>query len=312
MSLEKRKRRPRSQEELQSVARAYDVRRTNRFTKESINLFESVYRNYARILSNSLFLRFRVPMKLKLNQLYQTTYLNYVMNLSTNTLTTVYTMFPVKGPLCMTFDRQFAFLAIDAVLGGSFSNQAPDREFTEVEKGVLRIVSNAFIEPQEQCWHEYGRVDPAIRSVEFNPVLMQLCPEDESLLIMDFVLEANDVEYPVKIAIPYSSIENLPEVLQLVRHRDQELGAPTKESREQLDYHLKQTSVDCSTLLGRATLSVLQVNQLQVGDIVKLDRKVGEFLDMKVADQVHFKVQPGLAKNTMAVQVMEVVEPKTR
>ncbi len=309
MSIEKRKQRLRSQEEIQRLAKVYDFKRTNRFNKEFVHLFESVYRNYARILSNSLFLRFRIPMKLKLDQLSQVSYLDYVMNLSKDSVTTVYTMFPLKGPFCLTFDSRFCFSAIDSILGGSFTNDAPQREFTDVEKGVLRIVSNTFVSSQEQCYQEYGKVDPCIRSIEFNPVLMQICSDEESMLILDFTLEANEQSYPIKVAIPYGSVENMGEVLQIVRHQEEVSDAPTVESRQQMDSHLKQTHVGCSVLLGQTSLTLQQVEGLKEGHFIKFDRKVGEFLDLKVEDQVRFKVQPGVSGQKMAVQVTEVLKP---
>lgn len=309
MSIEKRKQRLRSQEEIQRLAKVYDFKRTNRFNKEFVHLFESVYRNYARILSNSLFLRFRIPMKLKLDQLSQVSYLDYVMNLSKDSVTTVYTMFPLKGPFCLTFDSRFCFSAIDSILGGSFTNDAPQREFTDVEKGVLRIVSNTFVSPQEQCYQEYGKVDPCIRSIEFNPVLMQICSDEESMLILDFTLEANEQSYPIKVAIPYGSVENMGEVLQIVRHQEGVSDAPTVESRQQMDGHLKQAQVGCSVLLGKTSLTLQQVEGLKEGHFIKFDRKVGEFLDLKVEDQVRFKVQPGVSGQKMAVQVTEVLKP---
>ena len=312
MSIEKRKRRVRSQEEIQRLAKAYDFKRTNRFNKEFVHLFESVYRNYARILSNSLFLRFRIPMKLRLDQMGQISYLDYVMNLSKDSVTTVYSLFPIKGPFLITFDSRFSFLAIDSVLGGSFINEAPEREFTDVEKGVLKIVANAFVKPQEQCYQEYGRVDPAIRSIEFNPVLMQVCSDEESLLILDFTLEANEQEYPIKIAIPYGSIENVSDVLQLVRHQEELSDVPTENSRQQMDAHLKQAQVETSVLLGQARLTLQQVEDLKEGQLIKLDRKVGSFLDLKVENQVRFKGQPGVSGQKMAVQITEVLNALNR
>ena len=308
LSIEGKKRRLRSQEEIQRLAKPFDVRRTNRFNKELIHFFEGVYQNYARILSNSLFLRFRIPMKLRLIQTNQMSYLDYVMGLPKTSVTTVYTLYPVKGPFCLSFDRQFSFLAIDSVLGGSFTNEAPDREFTDVEKGVLRIVSNAFVSPQDQCYQEYGQVNSAIRSIEFNPVLMQILADDESLLILEFTLEANEKEYPIKIAIPHSSVENIQEVLQLAKHQEDQTDAPTEESRQQLGQHLRKTKVEASVLLGTTELTVPQVESFEVGQLIKLNQKVGSLLDLKVENEVRFKVQPGASGQKMAVQVVEVVD----
>lgn len=311
--MEKRRKRAKTQEEMQRLARIYDVKRTNRFNKEYVHFFESIYRNYARLLSNSLFVRFRIPMKLRLAEMSQVSYLEYVMDLPKDSVTTVYTLFPLKGPFCMTFDRCFSFLAVDSLLGGSFINEAPERrEFTDVEKGIIRMAANAFVSPQDQCYSEYGRVDSAIRSIEFNPVLMQICSDDESVLVLDFVLEANEKEFPIKIAIPYGSIENLSEVLQIVRHQEDLLDAPTEESREKLDYHLKQARVESSVILGETKLTLHQLENLKEGQLIKLDRQVGAFLDFKVEDQVRFKVQPGVSGQKMAVQITEILNQPIR
>jgi flagellar motor switch protein FliM len=59
--------------------------------------------------------------------------------------------------------------------------------------------------------------------------------------------------------------------------------------------------------LGRANITVGEMLNINVGDVIQLDQYVKELLDIKIGNQVKFKGAPGIFDNRMAIQIGKIV-----
>ena len=59
--------------------------------------------------------------------------------------------------------------------------------------------------------------------------------------------------------------------------------------------------------LGHTVLSVSDVLQLSVGDVVKLDEVLGDPLDVRIGNMVKFKAVPGTSNGNYAAEISEII-----
>jgi len=76
---------------------------------------------------------------------------------------------------------------------------------------------------------------------------------------------------------------------------------------------LPPTSVDRVSLpvvveLGKATISLKELLSLEVGDVVVLDKRVGEPLNILVGKKVKMKGMPGRSGRRLAIKITELEE----
>ncbi|MGB4176525.1 MAG: FliM/FliN family flagellar motor switch protein, partial [Halanaerobiales bacterium] len=72
---------------------------------------------------------------------------------------------------------------------------------------------------------------------------------------------------------------------------------------------IKRTSLDLYAELGGAELTVSELLYLQPGDVIRLDRKSSDNIDIRIGNRVKFKGIPGKHNKHLAIKIMEVVEP---
>lgn len=304
----------RTTEELEALAKRYDFSSTNRFSKELLTFFENWATNYSRLLSNTLSLRLSTTMKIHLEAMTQLTYGSYMEHYSSDLISVIYNLPPLKGSFLINFDRTFASLSIDSILGGSFEGTGTLIEITDVEKALIETVTTYFLDAQEKAWSEYERVTQKVRSVELNPSMMQLVPDNETILVLDFVIEAIHHRFPFKLIIPHQSIENVVEKIVSRHDRNQLVMDVPNEVLENLDEEIDQMKVRVAVELGSASLSLDVLEQIKVGNMVKLDRKLNGLLDVRVVDgngelqTCLFRVQPVAIGKQLAVQIVDVVK----
>jgi flagellar motor switch protein FliM len=69
---------------------------------------------------------------------------------------------------------------------------------------------------------------------------------------------------------------------------------------------INRALVPVSAELGKSSITVIDFINLQVGDIIKLDRNVEDELDIYVGNIVKFKALPGSTNNSYAVKITEI------
>jgi flagellar motor switch protein FliM len=81
-------------------------------------------------------------------------------------------------------------------------------------------------------------------------------------------------------------------------------GQSYSDTVEALINHAK---IPVKAVLGNSTLTVADFSQLQVGDIVRLDTKVDQELDVFVGDIKKFQALPGASGKDYAVRVTQII-----
>ena len=67
----------------------------------------------------------------------------------------------------------------------------------------------------------------------------------------------------------------------------------------------------CVTILGTSKINVQDFVNLQLGDIIRLDRKVDDELEVYVGNIKKFKALPGYSDNKYAVRVTEILREES-
>ena len=80
-----------------------------------------------------------------------------------------------------------------------------------------------------------------------------------------------------------------------------------EEYKESLEGLISRVNVPIKALLGKSTVSVKDFSTLQGGDIIRLDSKVEEELDIYVGNIRKFTAVPGASGNQYAVRVTSVI-----
>lgn len=70
---------------------------------------------------------------------------------------------------------------------------------------------------------------------------------------------------------------------------------------------MKRADVPITAVLGNSTINVSDFASLQVGDIIRLDKKVNDELDIYVGDIKKFEALPGTVGKDYAVRLTSIL-----
>jgi flagellar motor switch protein FliM len=291
------------------IVKPYDFRRPNKFSKEQITTLSTIYENYSRIVSNYLSSLVRSTVKMKGVSIEQVTYEEFIRSIPNPTLLLNFKMPPLGGILLLEINPQFAFQIIELLCGGGKpARQMAVRELSDIELSIIQDMLKQVLNSMKEAWRDVIEVNPVLESLESNPQLNQTMSPTEPVALMTFVAEVSGIQSFVNLCIPYLSIEKIVDKLDMQYWFQKENMQESKEYASVLKYRILSAKVNLSVLMGRAQISVEDFLTMSEGDVLPLDQFTNEPMYMYIEDKLHFKVQPGLYKGKLAVQVVEIVE----
>ncbi|WP_373898279.1 flagellar motor switch protein FliM [Haloimpatiens sp. FM7315] len=287
----------------------YDFRSPQKFSKDHIRTLELVHDNYSRIISSYLSAQLRTNIKVKIMSVQQITYEEFVHSMPNPTILTIFRMQPLSGSILYECNPEFVFRVLDILLGGTGMKEFKMREFTDIDKNIIKKVTEGLISHLKLAWEEILDVmDPEIEALETNPALNQTLAPNEPVALITFSVEIGTSNSFINICIPYLSIEKVLDKLVVQYWFKESNEEILKESRDKLKNRLNVVDVELLAKLGKVDLTVDDFLKLTVGDIITLDRKIDEPIDILVGENTYYYAKAGIVGKNRGIQIIDIRE----
>lgn len=293
----------------------YDFLSPKKFTREQIKLLENIFESFSRMFSLTLSGMLRMNCQSEVVQVEEEEYREFSNALSDSVLVGVIGMnskehgFEDKQIL-MEMSRPISFSILDRMLGGSGLGYAIDRNYTEIEISLLEYLFQHITPLLKDAWGSYIDVDHTMDMIETNSQLIQFIQPDESVAIVVVEVTLNDLKGNINICLPSSSLE---EILKIFDSKYVKVNkkADPKEEKHRKDLilgTLKDTPLTVSAVLGKADVTLQDLVNLQVGDIIPLNSPVeGDSIVLNVEKLQWFAGTVGSKKKNYAVKIGKVL-----
>lgn len=273
---------------------SYDFKHPNRVSKDQIRNLEGIHDNFAGHLGSSLSTITRAMVDMHLVSVDQITYSEFLMSLANPSCTFTVDIDPLQGACIIDFNPTLCFLFIDRMFGGVGKILETDRELTGIEKSVMVRIANNVFEELGAAWTHIESLEFKQIGFETNPQFVQIIPPGETVIVISFQMKMLGSSGLLTICYPYVTLE--PVVDKLTAQQWSEAGnrSDMEDNREQMEDSLQNVDMELTATLGDAALTVNEFLKLRVGDVVTIDRKSDEAMDISVNSRAKFLARPGL------------------
>jgi len=295
-------------EEEKHRIKLYDFRSPQKFSKDHLRTLELIHDNYGRIISSYLSAQLRSNVKVKIESIQQITYEEFIHSIPNPTILTIFKMPPLSGSILFETNPQFSFQVIDILLGGMGVRKFKFKEFSDIDKNILRNVNSGLIANLKLAWEDVLEVFPEIETLETNPALNQTLAPNEPVALITFSVEMGNNSTFINICIPYLSIEKVLDKLVVqywFRENDEEI---VNESRNKLKDRLNIVSVPITGMLGSTNITVNEFLQLMEGDVITLDNASDSPIKVFVEQQLCYTGKPGIIGKNKGIQILDIID----
>lgn len=295
-------------EESEKKIRVYDFKRAVRFSKDHIRSLTRIHENFARYLTTYFSAQLRTFVQISVVQVEQLPYDEFIRSIPKMTILNIFEAEPLEGRMVLEVNPNVAFAMLDRLLGGA--GYAPNKitNLTEIETTVMeRIFSRAFDSLQE-AWKTIIDISPCLEALETNPQFMQIVSPNETIALISLSTKIGDTTGMINLCIPHVVIEPIMSKLS-VHH----WFVSQKKARDEQDVHALEQNIHRAKLpvvaeLGTSEITVQELLNLNVDDVITLNKPAENALHIKVGDRLKFLGTPGQMKGKIAVQISEVIE----
>lgn len=285
----------------------YDFTRPSKFSKEHLRTLEIIFEHYGRLLSTNLPVYLRKNIQVDVVNSEAVTYSEFSNSLSNPVLLGIVNFAPLKGSVIIEMASNLGYAMVDRMLGGMGQPLDKTRDFSEIELLIIERLINVCVNLLREPWINVIELNPRLERIETNSQFAQIISPTEMIAIVTINVKIGDVEGLMNICLPYLTLESVMDKL------NTKYWFSTMQDRDQLQYVetieslISKAAIPVKTILGNSTISVNDLVNLQVGDIIRLDSKVDDELSVYVGNINKFKALPGASGDCYAVRITSIV-----
>jgi len=285
----------------------HDFRKPNKFAKDHLRTLEIIHENYARLITNFLSGYLRALVQVEVISVEELSYYEFNNSISNPAVLGIVDFTPLSGTVLVELAPNIVFALIDRILGGKGSSTQKIREYTEIELAIIERILTQLLNLMREPWENVTQIKPKLDKIETNAQFAQIISPNEMIALITLSCKIGEIEGMINICIPYPVLENVITKLSTKFWFSMREKAATEESKETLEKKIEGTIVPIRVVLGRAELTVGEVAEIQIGDVVQLDTNVNRDLAVYVGDIYKFNARPGVKKNRVSVKVTGVI-----
>lgn len=294
-------------EETQKRVKAYDFKRATRFSKDHIRSLTRIHENFARYLTTYFSAQLRTFVQINVVQVEQLPYDEFIRSIPKMTILNIFEAEPLEGRMVLEVHPNVAFAMLDRMLGGPGNSPVKINSLTEIETIVMeRIFSRAFDSLQE-AWKTVIDISPRLETLETNPQFMQIVSPNETIALISLTTKIGDTTGMINLCIPHVVIEPIMPRLSVHHQFLSQRKSRAPEEEETLKARVNKARLPIIAELGTSVINVREFLNLNVGDVITLNKEVDQGLDIKVGEKLKFIGSPGTIKDRLAVQITEIV-----
>lgn len=285
----------------------YDFARPAKFSKEHLRTMEIIFEHYGRLLSTNLPVYLRKNIQVEVMNSEAVTYSEFSNALSNPVILGIVNFAPLQGNIIVELASNLGYAMVDRMLGGAGIPLERTRDFSEIELLIIERIMNVCINLLREPWENVVDIHPRLERIETNSQFAQIISPSEMIAIITINLKIGDVEGLMNVCLPYMTLEDVMDKLNTKYWYSTMQERDEKGYMDAIEAMISKAPMPVKAVLGNSSISVNDFINLQVGDIIRLDTKVNEELQVYVGNIKKFTALPGASGEKYAVRVTSVI-----
>lgn len=285
----------------------YDFARPAKFSKEHLRTLEIIFEHYGRLLSTNLPVYLRKAIQVEVMNSEAVSYSEFSNALSNPVLLGIINFAPLKGNIILEIASNLGYAMVDRMLGGEGEPLEKTREFSEIELLIIKRILTVCVNLLHEPWENVVDIHPRLERIETNSQFAQIISPSEMIAIVTINIKIGDVEGLMNVCLPYLTLEDIMDKLNTKYWYSTMQDKDEQQYVDAIETLISKAPIPMKAVLGNSTISVSDFSGLQVGDIIRLDTKVNQELDVFVGNIKKFTALPGSSGDKYAVRITSVI-----
>jgi len=295
-------------QETSKQVRPYNFWSPDRFSKDQMRAVELVHEDLAERLSSTLPPYLHSELRLRVVHIEQGRFDDFMRDLSPSSLYHLVNLDPLPGRIVITVSSEISWVVLGRMLGGNTTDGAAGSgPITEIGQSLMNVVVGYMLNDIKAAWGKVVTLEPHVEDSTTNHHWVQMIMGNARVMLVTFELAIGPVTGTMSIYLPFAMLKPIAEVLNphaWIAGREE--NKVDNQSREIAMESLSRIALPFRVILGSAELTIGDLSNLSPGDVIRLDSRVDQDLEVRISGRARFRARAGKQGRRMAVQIVSV------
>lgn len=284
----------------------------HRIVRGEMPTLEVVHERFARLLRTGLTQMVRRSVEVNVIDHEQMKYGDFSRSIPVPASLHVMKMPPLKGQALLVLPGKLIYTLLDIFFGGSgdSSEKGTARDFTLIEQRIIADLIGVIDKNYSEAWRPVYSLEVELASSETNLRFINVAKLNDVVTQVDYEILIDENRCAMTICIPYRTIEPIKDTLK--GSVISESLDPESSWAEPLTEHLMEAVVEVKAMLGSSTITVQELLNLKIGDVIQLEEDYEHPLELLIEGVTKFWGVGGSHKCVRAVQITGVEDEGER
>jgi flagellar motor switch protein FliM len=291
----------------------YDFKRPERVSKDQMRALEGIHEGFARNFGAALSAFLRTIVEVRIGDTEQLTYSEFIHSLPNPTCFNLLNMKPWDGQVCLELSPLIIFPIIDRLLGGAnVDTFIPQRALTTIEQRLVGRITDRALKLLGDAWGSLGVQGFELAQSESNPHLVQVVAPNEVVVVVTLELRMSGKSGTMCLCVPFTTLEPILDKLATqswLSYRKRDTGINHK---GRISESIQGAAVNLQAFLAQTTISMGQLMNMQVGDIIQTEKLANADLVVQVEGKNKFAGRLGQFRGNRAIRVIRQATQEER
>ncbi len=282
----------------------FDFRLPNRISKNQLRTMRNIHENFAESFSSFMVSKLQTIVNINIISVDQIYYSEYVLSVSNPSFVYTFDIVDTDIKAILEISPEFGFTLVERLLGGSGSTQKSTETITAIEEKVMDVVVDRVMLDLKKSWAAFASYDFKVDKFEPNIDFAQITSPNESVLIIAFEVVLEEKRYLMNFCFATYAFDSVMAKLTSQSHssiRPYKYRGTT--AQEIIAQNLKLSAIPVTVEFGRSKITFNELTNLEVGDIIKLDKKIEKENIISFAGKPLYAGRPGVMNNKKAIKI---------
>jgi len=292
----------------EKIANVYDFKHPNRVSKDQLRTLQSIHEAFGKMFNAYLAVRLRTIVDINLISVDQLQYSEFILSISDPSCIYIYRIEELNGVGILEISPNLVLFIVDRLFGGKGGAAAEEaRVITSIEQIVMKKIIEKAMENIATAWQQVAPLTFILEGFESNPDVVQIAPPGETVITISLEIKIQDASSLMNICYPYLTLEDVITKLNVQHFVSMTKKEVSEKETETINERLKLSSLPVTSYLGKTSITLKDLLGLKVGDVVKLDKRVSDFLEIDIGGSKKFLGKPGISGKRKAIKIVRPI-----
>ncbi len=298
--------RPKTEDGKKSI-QPYNFWSPARFSKEQMRAVELVHEDLSERLTTSLPTFLRTNVRPHLVHMEQGRFADFIKDFPVNTLFHMISLAPLPGHMVLTMSQNVSYLILEQRLGGKIEGRVTARALTEIDQSLLRGLVEHMLGDMKIAWSKVVPLEPSLEDSTVNQHWVTMMMGNERIILLTIEISIQGVTGTMSLFIPFNTLKPITNVLNphiwIAGRKEQQQDPALRQAAIRT---MQRAVIPIKVILGNADVTLRDLLNLSVGDVIELDQTIDSPMVVQVANKKQFYGKVGRARKNIGIQITGV------